>query len=304
MHKTAFGLGLFAVLAVGLPLSAETLDLPKEAFPGGNPATVMSRYWLSQAERAFERWQKDYETRTTPEAVAEYQKRMHEKFVEAIGGLPERTPLERTGYGHDPAARLPRGEGHLREPAEALRDGALFLPDAERFKPPYPGVLVPCGHAMTAKGHDEYQSMGALLALNGMAALVFDPIDQGERGQYLGEGGWPKLWGIAAHSMVGIGSILLGPQHGAIRDLGRHAGDRLSPIAARGRSETDRLHGQQRRRHADQLPDGAGRPHPRGGAELLSDELAQTAAHDRPAGLRAEHLRPDWPSAWTTPTTS
>jgi dienelactone hydrolase len=50
--------------------------------------------------------------------------------------------------------------------------------------------------------------MGALLALNGMAALVFDPIDQGERGQLLSQ--WPKLSGTRAHTMLGIGSILLG----------------------------------------------------------------------------------------------
>ena len=43
-----------------------------------------------------------------------------------------------------------------------------------------------------------------------MAALVFDPIDQGERGQYLGEGGWPKLSGTRGHSMVGVGCTLLG----------------------------------------------------------------------------------------------
>ena len=43
-----------------------------------------------------------------------------------------------------------------------------------------------------------------------MAALVVDPIDQGERGQYLGPGGWPELWGTTAHSLVGVGCTLLG----------------------------------------------------------------------------------------------
>ncbi len=84
----------------------------------------------------------------------------------------------------------------------------LFLPDAEKYKAPYPGVLVPCGHSNIAKAADSYQKMGALLALNGMAALVFDPIDQGERGQLIED--WPKLWGTKAHTMVAIGSILLG----------------------------------------------------------------------------------------------
>ena len=86
----------------------------------------------------------------------------------------------------------------------------LFLPDPRRFPPPYPGVIVPCGHYKEAKGAPEYQAMGALLALNGMAALVFDPVDQGERGQYLGKDGWPTLSGVEAHCAVGVGCILLG----------------------------------------------------------------------------------------------
>ncbi|MGE3777520.1 MAG: alpha/beta hydrolase family protein, partial [Pirellulaceae bacterium] len=76
--------------------------------------------------------------------------------------------------------------------------------------PPYPGVLIPCGHSMNGKAHPEYQLMGAALAYHGMAALVFDPIDQGERGQYLGAGGWPKLAGTRAHSMLGVAATLLG----------------------------------------------------------------------------------------------
>ena len=86
----------------------------------------------------------------------------------------------------------------------------LFLPNSKRALPPCPGILVPCGHSKNGKGSDAYQGMGALLALNGMAALVVDPIDQGERGQYLGTGGWPELWGVDAHYLLGIGSTLLG----------------------------------------------------------------------------------------------
>ncbi|MBA7661431.1 hypothetical protein ES703_69448 [subsurface metagenome] len=52
--------------------------------------------------------------------------------------------------------------------------------------------------------------MGALLALNGMAALVFDPIDQGERGQLLDEDGKKLFRPVPGHNMLGVGSILLG----------------------------------------------------------------------------------------------
>ncbi len=86
--------------------------------------------------------------------------------------------------------------------------GLLFLPDAKEHKPPYPGVLVPCGHSRNGKEHESYQTMAALLALNGMVALVFDPIDQGERSQMLSQ--LPQLQGTRAHTMLGVGSILLG----------------------------------------------------------------------------------------------
>ena len=52
--------------------------------------------------------------------------------------------------------------------------------------------------------------MGALLALNGMVALVFDPVDQGERMQLLDKNGDYLMWGTLGHTMSGTGSILLG----------------------------------------------------------------------------------------------
>jgi dienelactone hydrolase len=57
---------------------------------------------------------------------------------------------------------------------------------------------------------DVYQQACALAALNGMAALIFDPIDQGERHQLLDDQGKPRLAGTAGHNMVGVGSILVG----------------------------------------------------------------------------------------------
>ena len=205
------GFCLIGLLLAQAALAAEpTLDLPPDRFPDGKPGSMMHRYWQRQAGQAAQRWQTDYEARKTPEQIAAYQAQLRRHFLEALGDLPARTPLnpkitgtiQRDGYRVEKILF----ESQPRHFVSAL----LFLPAAPAFKPPYPGVLVPCGHAKDAKGHEAYQSVGALLALNGMAALVFDPIDQGERGQYLGKGGWPELWGTQAHSLVGIGSTLLG----------------------------------------------------------------------------------------------
>ncbi len=88
--------------------------------------------------------------------------------------------------------------------------GDLFLPNSNEFKPPFPGVLIPCGHYQDSKAHDEYQSMGALCALNGLAALVYDPIDQGERVEFRTDKKNTITWGTHAHNLNGIRSILLG----------------------------------------------------------------------------------------------
>ena len=171
---------------------------------------MMHRYLMRQAAQAAQHWRTDYEARKSPEDIAAYQKQMRETCLKSIGGLPERTPLnpQVTGTVSRPGYHVEKilFESQPKHYVSAL----LFLPDPQHFKPPYPGVLVPCGHILIAKGHPEYQSMGALLALNGMAALVFDPIDQGERGQYLGEGGWPKLCSVLGHCAIGIGCVLLG----------------------------------------------------------------------------------------------
>ncbi len=207
----AWALGLsLALIVCGSRASGQELDVPADKIPGSRPQRMMHDYWQRQAAEAFQKWRADYEARKTPEQIAAYQTRLREKFLQAIGGLPPRTPLEPQVTGQVKREGYRVEKILFESQPKHFLTGLLFLPEAARFKPPYPGVLVPCGHAQDAKGHDDYQTMGAFLALEGMAALVFDPIDQGERGQFLGKGGWPELWGVAGHSLVGIGCRLLG----------------------------------------------------------------------------------------------
>ena len=197
-----------SLLVNTITFADENLKVLPEIVNGVKSVDMMKHYLLSQAQKEFDRWKADYEQRKTPEQITEYQKRLRSKFLEAIGPLPRRTPLK---------ARI-TGEIHRRgykvekiifesQPKHYV-SGILFLPDSRKHKAPYPGVLVPCGHSRNGKASEAYQTMGALLALNGMAAMVFDPIDQGERNQMLSQ--LPELQGTRAHTMLGVGSILLG----------------------------------------------------------------------------------------------
>ena len=189
-------------------LAAEDLRVLPETIDGVKPAEMMGHYLRGLARARFKDWQEQYEQRKTPEQIAEYQKRLRKEFIEAIGGLPERTPLNPRVTG------VVRRDGYRVEKVifesqpRHYVTGALFVPDSDRFKPPYPGVIEPVGHSFTAKAREIYQSVGALLAINGIVALVYDPIDQGERGQMLSH--WPSLSGTKAHTTVGVGSMLLG----------------------------------------------------------------------------------------------
>ena len=117
------------------------------------------------------------------EDAAGRQRRVREEAIRAMGGLPERTPLnvqvtgvvQKDGYSIEKILFESRPKYYV--------TGHLFLPDSQKFKPPYAGVLVPCGHSRTGKIRPFYQRAGVVGAKAGLAVLVFDPADQGERFQ-------------------------------------------------------------------------------------------------------------------------
>jgi len=214
-RKTYIVVVCLSFLVNAVTLADENLQVLSGTINGVKAGDMMNHYLRRQAQERFEKWKAEYEQRTTPEQIAEYQQRLRSKFLEAIGEFPQRTPLnprvtgvvQRKGYKVEKVIFESQPKHYV--------SAALFLPDSQstgylaaEHKAPYPGVLVPCGHSQNAKAYESYQTMGALLALNGMAALVFDPIDQGERSQMPSQ--LPDLWGTRAHTMIGVGSILLG----------------------------------------------------------------------------------------------
>ena len=173
----------------------------------GEPKRLVHDHLMRLAYEALDRRDAAFEKLKTPEDVAAWQESRRHIFLQALGGFPPRTPLkarvvarqQRDGY---------RLEKVIYESQPGLFVTALmYLPAS---KPPYPGVLVPCGHSDNGKVHDTYQRECILLAKNGMAALCYDPIDQGERNQLPGPSNKPQAGGTVAHCLAGVGSILLG----------------------------------------------------------------------------------------------
>ena len=144
---------------------------------------------------------------TTPEAVKAHQREVRAATLKALGGFPAKTPLnakttgrvKRDGYVVEKVMFESRPNLHV--PAN------LFLPDPEKFPGRRPAVVVPCGHSMNGKAFADYQRGCVKAARKGIVALVYDPIDQGERRQSRGD---ETLWNCAAHNNVGVRAELLG----------------------------------------------------------------------------------------------
>lgn len=147
----------------------------------------------------------------SPAATSARQAKLRADFTKLVGEFPERSPLnartvgaiECDGYRIERVVYESRPRHHV--------TANLYLPaDASK---PVPGILVPCGHSDNGKASEAYQSVCILLALNGFAALIYDPIGQGERHQL------PDLLshGTNEHTLVGVGSLLVGRSTGYYR---------------------------------------------------------------------------------------
>lgn len=187
----------------------EITVLDKTVF-GVAPHDMMKSYLTEQVDKAAADWAKNFEKLKTKEDIIANQQRLRREFEKAIGEFPERTPLNAkvAGVLKRPGYRVEKllYESRPRHYVSAI----CFVPESQTYKPPHPGVLVPCGHSQNGKAYQSYQSMGALLALNGMVALVFDPIEQGERLQIVDDNGKSQWWGVHAHNRIGVGCAFLG----------------------------------------------------------------------------------------------
>jgi len=134
-----------AVLAAAAAMAAaaeQTRCLTDEA-AGGPVTNVAARYWAGRMAAAAAAIARTADSLGTREALGSWQDRVRAEYRTALGAMPERTPLnarvvrtvERDGY---------RAEHVLFERRPSHRvTASLFLPSADRFPPPWPGLLVP-----------------------------------------------------------------------------------------------------------------------------------------------------------------
>ena len=151
--------------------------------PASKPAAAFEGWLVREFNALCDKRSAAFEVMIKSEAACKrWQDERRAFFLERIGGLPERTPLNPQITG-TLQGRGYRVEKIILETRPAFHLTAnLYLPDTP---PPWPAVLVPCGHSHEGKAVGQYQLICMLLARHGMAAMCYDPIGQGERYQML-----------------------------------------------------------------------------------------------------------------------
>src|SRR5688572_26121675 len=144
-------------------------------------------------------------TRADAEA---YVRTVRGKIRECFGPFPEKTPLN------------PRVTNIVQRDAYTIENvifesrpgflvtANLYIPKGRRF--PLPGVVASCGHSANGKAIDTYQAFCQGLARLGYVVLIFDPIGQGERMQYV-DASWKPVrgTGTAEHNYAGVQQVLV-----------------------------------------------------------------------------------------------
>lgn len=153
-----------------------------DQIPPEDYAAVLPNYLESLAQPLYRANEARRKLVATPEQWLARQTELRGAFVEALGGFPPRTPLNARIVGTLEGRAYSIDRLILESRPNFLLTANLYRP--REIGDPVPGILVPCGHSANGKAAAKYQEVGIALALNGMIALIYDPVSQGERVQY------------------------------------------------------------------------------------------------------------------------
>ncbi|HXH50112.1 MAG TPA: prolyl oligopeptidase family serine peptidase [Terriglobia bacterium] len=201
----SLGLTALPALSAVVPGKAVVLDSP------GVPDMVVSS--LSKGlNNLSAQWDRKRQEIKTPEALLARNRFVRQKFIEMIGGLPEKTPVNPTTVKVLKRDRYSIEVLMFQSRPDFWVTASLYVPSGRSG--PFPGVISPCGHYGVGRTIPTYQAAYLSLVKNGFVVLAYDPIGQGERRHY-----WNPETGrsdpglgdpVFEHSMAGQLLLLMG----------------------------------------------------------------------------------------------
>lgn len=171
-------------------------------------STAYNAYLMRDVHRQFaDRQSAIRQAFTSPVEMQKYLDGCRERYKKIIGDFPAKGDLNARVAGRV------QGTGyHIEKIIFESKPGRyvtahLYMP--ENVTSPVPAALEFCGHGLNGKGPSS--SAAILMATNGIAVLVVDPIGQGERLQLIDAEGKPLTRGATTeHTLLNAGFNLVG----------------------------------------------------------------------------------------------
>lgn len=212
-----------AGMAAGLRDRPANLLFAQERRGSSTPSATLNRFprmvqewFIEQVKEAESKTKQRLASLKTKEDAEAYVGSVRERVRQSFGPEPERTPLNArvTGTVERDTYRIEKIIFESRPGFPVTAN--LYVPTGRRY--PLPGVIGSCGHSATGKAIETYQSFAQGLARQGYVMLIFDPIGQGERLQYVDDKLKPRHGiGVDEHLYAGNQQQLVGEFFGAWR---------------------------------------------------------------------------------------
>jgi dienelactone hydrolase len=202
------GLQLLAAPWLHLALTS-TAQAADELEPLNRFPRMVQEFFVRQVRAAEQRACRAKANLTTKAEAEAYVAQVRTKIRECFGPEPERTPLNAriTGTVERDAYLIEKVIFDSRPGFPVTAN--LYIPLERKF--PLPGVVGTCGHSSNGKAAEAYQSFAQGLARQGYVCLIYDPIGQGERLQYVKEDLSPRFRpGVTEHLIAGNQQFLVG----------------------------------------------------------------------------------------------
>jgi dienelactone hydrolase len=177
---------------------------------------MVQEYFVHRV-RAIEEAGNERRAKLKTKADAEaYVRDVRAKIQQCFGPWPEKTPLNPRITGV-----VERDTYNVEKLIFESRPGFLvtanlYVPKGRPF--PLPAVVGTCGHSDNGKASELYQSFAQGLARMGYVVLLYDPLGQGERLQYVDQKLQPRIgFGTREHLQAGNQQFLVGEFVGSWR---------------------------------------------------------------------------------------
>ncbi len=197
-------------------LTALAQAADKELVPLNRFPRMMQNYLVQRVRQAEALAGEKRAALQTKADAEQYVQSVRQRIRTCFGPEPERTPLNAkvTGIVQRDAYKI---ENVMFESRPGMLVTAnLYVPKDRKF--PLPGVVGTCGHSENGKAAEAYQSFAQGLARQGYVVLIYDPIGQGERLQYVTAELKSRIGvGVKEHLYAGNQQMLVGEFLGSWR---------------------------------------------------------------------------------------